>query len=201
MRSSSNRFLKAASLGLAVAGGLLAPAVHAQENKLTTPSTSSSSSKSMPWKSSEERQEAMKDRQKQADTQKQLYQQMVRDYEARQEMEARGLDPNEATARQANAAKAEKAIPRAEPVKPDSVVGWISNNNWQRWAEIRSGNVIFLRRSTNEPAKPDETVILRWRTPNEHAKRQGMSSKRSFPNKPMGPQKEWFERIAAGEEE
>lgn len=140
----------------------------------------------MSQKSEAERAAAEKARQEKIAEQNRRYREMARQSEARAAAEGKPVP---------------KPIPKAEPVKPKTFLGWMKNSNWQRYAEIRDGNVIFLRRSTNEPAAPDETVILRWRTPDEHARRAGLSSKGSFPNKPIGPQKEWFERIAAGEEE
>lgn len=98
-------------------------------------------------------------------------------------------------------------IPRAEPVnpadavpapsgptvdnrrKPENVIQWLENNNWQKFAEIRSGNVIMLRRSTDVPPAPGETVVFRWRTPTEFAKKEFLSSRPGhLPNRPLGPQ-------------
>lgn len=96
-------------------------------------------------------------------------------------------------------------IPRAEPVgpvrpaangptvdnrrKPENVVQWLENNNWQKFAEIRNGNVIMLRRSTDVPAAPDETVVFRWRSPTEFAQKKFLSSRPGhLPNRPLGPQ-------------
>lgn len=166
-------------------GVLPAGAQYEVRDESSSGTTSSNDSKLTP-KSESQRAAEAKARQQQADAQKRRYQKMARQSEARAA---------------ANGKPVPTPIPKAEPVKPDTFVGWMKNSNWQRWAEIRSGNVILLRRSTNKPAAPNETVILRWRTPNEHARRAGLSSKGSFPNRPIGPQKEWFERIAAGEDE
>lgn len=72
--------------------------------------------------------------------------------------------------------------------RPDNAIEWIENNNWQKYAEIRSGKVIVLRRSTDEPVKPGETVILRWKSPSEGAQRKYLSSKGHFPNRPTPQQ-------------
>ncbi len=49
----------------------------------------------------------------------------------------------------------------------DTVIDSLKDNHWQQSVEWKSGNVYFLRRSTDEPVKPGEIVILRWRTPTE----------------------------------
>ncbi|MEM1060090.1 MAG: hypothetical protein AAGK14_12640 [Verrucomicrobiota bacterium] len=188
MKANSRRFLTLLSgSGLALllgASTVVAQQTIVEEDK---PADSSAPSQRQTSPFAEPDADSAEAKRRKMEEQNRRYQQMVRDYEARQAATGDGEGTTE------------KAIPRAEPVKPDDFLGWMSNNNWQRWAEIRPGNVILLRRSTNEPAKPDETVILRWRTPDEYARRAGLSTKRSFPNRPRGPLKERFEQIAAGE--
>jgi hypothetical protein len=80
-------------------------------------------------------------------------------------------------AAQADSSAQEKAIRAQEDTAPRSVVDYAKDHEWQKHAEVRTGNVILLRRSTDVPTKPNETVILRWRTPTEFARQQGVSSK------------------------
>lgn len=83
--------------------------------------------------------------------------------------------------------------------KPENVLQWLENNNWQKFAEIRNGNVIMLRRSTDVPPAPGETVVFRWQTPTEFAKKEYLSSRPGhLPNRPLGPQLE--NRIKEGTE-
>ncbi len=105
------------------------------------------------------------------------------------------LSPEELKARQdaedrARAAQAKGPAPvassadRDADTNPQTPVDYLKDNEWQKHAEIRSGNVTILRRSTDEPPAPNETVILRWRTPTEFSRNTFMSSKGHTPNVP-----------------
>lgn len=48
-----------------------------------------------------------------------------------------------------------------------NAVDLVRDHRWQEKAEIKTGNVYILRRSTEDPIKPGETVLMRWRTPSE----------------------------------
>jgi phage tail sheath protein FI len=48
-----------------------------------------------------------------------------------------------------------------------NAVDLVRDHRWQEKAEIKTGNVYILRRSTEDPVQPDETVLFRWRTPSE----------------------------------
>jgi hypothetical protein len=102
---------------------------------------------------------------------------------ARQKAEAskKAAQAAPATA-EAGSTAATVAAPAAAKTEPRTPIDYIKDNEWQKHAEIRSGNVTVLRRSTDDPPKPDETVILRWRTPREFSNNACTSSKSHTPN-------------------
>ena len=72
----------------------------------------------------------------------------------------------------------EKSTPATETgEKPATIVDWVKDNNWQKHAELRSGRIYFLRRSTDTPPQAGDIVLVRWRTPREFRAQTGLSSK------------------------
>lgn len=59
----------------------------------------------------------------------------------------------------------------------EEVLELLKGRNWQRAVDLEVGDVILLRRSTDEPVPEGKTVILRWRTPQEYERAHLKNSK------------------------
>jgi hypothetical protein len=99
-----------------------------------------------------------------------------------------GYDPKIAAAQKAKASGNAGAADASSSGQgtTDEVLDALDGRNWQRNYDIRTGNVILLRRSTDTPAPAGTTVILRWRTPEEYGRGAFASSKEQRVRKPSG---------------
>ncbi|GAB4247410.1 MAG: hypothetical protein OHK005_13600 [Candidatus Methylacidiphilales bacterium] len=90
--------------------------------------------------------------------------------------------PDSSVGRARPGTSAEAPLPREvsrtpSPGAKEEILELLKGRNWQRAADLEVGNVILLRRSTDEPAPEDKTVILRWRTPSEYERAHLKNSK------------------------